>query len=61
MGEPAGIGGEITLRAWLQRDDLIVPPFFVVDDPARLTRLATRLGWDVPVQVVDSPAAVMEP
>src|SRR5712664_150485 len=48
MGEPAGIGGEIALQAWLQRSEG-VPPFYVIDDPGRLAALAQRLGWDVPV------------
>ena len=43
MGEPAGIGGEITLKAWLRRGEG-VPPFYVIDDPDRLAALARRLG-----------------
>ncbi len=39
MGEPAGIGGEIALKAWLRRGEG-VPPFYVIDDPARLAALA---------------------
>jgi 4-hydroxythreonine-4-phosphate dehydrogenase len=54
MGEPAGIGGEITLQAWQRRNE-DVPPFYVIDDPARLAALAQRLGWDVPIKVVDAP------
>ena len=34
MGEPAGIGGEITLKAWLHRH-LGVPPFFAIDELGR--------------------------
>jgi 4-hydroxythreonine-4-phosphate dehydrogenase len=49
MGEPAGIGGEIALRAWLSRDREAVPPFFAIDDPVRLGRLAARFGWTVPI------------
>jgi 4-hydroxythreonine-4-phosphate dehydrogenase len=55
MGEPAGIGGEIALKAWLRRGDG-VPAFYVIDDPDRLTALAARLGWKVPVQAIDSAA-----
>ncbi len=54
MGEPAGIGGEITLKAWLRRGEG-VPPFFAIDDPDRLSRLATTLGWDVPMHAVAGP------
>ena len=49
MGEPAGIGGEIALKAWLRRGDG-VPPFYLIDDPERLAALARRLGWNVPVR-----------
>jgi 4-hydroxythreonine-4-phosphate dehydrogenase len=42
MGEPAGIGGEITFKAWDRRAEL--PVFFLIDDPARLDRLAHRIG-----------------
>ncbi|MGH7089478.1 MAG: 4-hydroxythreonine-4-phosphate dehydrogenase PdxA [Stellaceae bacterium] len=56
-GEPAGIGGEIALQAWQRRVDENVPPFFAIDDPARLTRLADRLGWTVPVVTIAAPEA----
>src|SRR5215218_10103998 len=52
MGEPAGIGGEIAAKAWLHRA-AGVPPFYVIDDPRRLAAIARRLGWDVPVVVLD--------
>ncbi len=54
MGEPAGIGGEITLKAWLDhRGDL--PAFYVIDDPDRLAALARRLEWPVPIRPIDAP------
>ncbi|QJE74775.1 4-hydroxythreonine-4-phosphate dehydrogenase PdxA [Aerophototrophica crusticola] len=49
MGEPAGIGGEIALKAWLARGERDLPPFVLLDDPARIRALAASLGWDVPV------------
>jgi len=55
MGEPAGIGGEITLKAWLRRHRL-APPFVVVDDAMRLQRLAASLGLAVPVRSVETTA-----
>jgi 4-hydroxythreonine-4-phosphate dehydrogenase len=54
MGEPAGIGGEVTLRAWLDRRDG-TPPFYLIDDPERLEALTKRLGWPVPVRPIDHP------
>ena len=54
MGEPAGIGGDITLKAWLRRGEGLAP-FFVVDDPNRLRRLAARIGLEVPVAEIEAP------
>ncbi|MCW2243025.1 4-hydroxythreonine-4-phosphate dehydrogenase PdxA [Azospirillum canadense] len=56
MGEPAGIGGDIVLKAWAARVAEAVPPFVLLDDPDRLTRLAARIGLDVPVRAVSSAA-----
>ncbi|QCG87858.1 4-hydroxythreonine-4-phosphate dehydrogenase PdxA [Azospirillum sp. TSH100] len=55
MGEPAGAGGDITLKAWTVRHEAGLPPFIVLDDPARLAALAASLGLAVPVQSVSSP------
>jgi 4-hydroxythreonine-4-phosphate dehydrogenase len=55
MGEPAGIGGEIALEAWLRRWSEAVPPFFVIDCPARLARIAAKLRVDVPIAEIASP------
>ena len=38
-GEPAGIGGEIALKAWATRDAQ-TPAFFIIDDPERLRAIA---------------------
>jgi len=54
MGDPAGIGGELTLAAWA-RLRAAGPAFVALDDPARLAALAARLGWDVPVAPVSGP------
>jgi len=55
MGEPAGIGGEIALKAWQDRRAMNIPPFFLIDDPRRLERLAARLDLTVPVKVIETP------
>ena len=55
MGEPAGIGGELTLKAWLARQ-AATRPFFALDDPARLTAIARQLGMDLRVQEIARPA-----
>lgn len=55
MGDPAGIGGEITLKAWRDHRQTIAP-FFVIDDPERLQRLAKQLGFAVPVKSIATPS-----
>ena len=54
MGEPAGIGGEITLKAWTRRAGM--DPFFVIDDPDRLGELARRTGPEVPIRTIGTPS-----
>ena len=55
MGEPAGIGGELTLKTWsAHRRDL--SPFFVLDSPSRLKSVAADLGLTVPIAEIKSPA-----
>ena len=46
MGDPAGIGGEITVAAWKQR----ATPFVLYGDPDWIA------SHDVPVRLVNSPA-----
>jgi 4-hydroxythreonine-4-phosphate dehydrogenase len=58
QGDPAGIGPELTLRAWLQRDREALPPFAILADPAHLERVANALGWTVPILSVDASQAV---
>ncbi|NIA70296.1 4-hydroxythreonine-4-phosphate dehydrogenase PdxA [Pelagibius litoralis] len=57
MGEPSGIGGEIALKAWLQRKEHALSAFFLIDDPARVAGIAKSLGLAVPVLEISEPAA----
>ncbi|MGE3334463.1 MAG: 4-hydroxythreonine-4-phosphate dehydrogenase PdxA [Rhodospirillaceae bacterium] len=54
MGEPAGVGGEITLKTWTRRHEL--PPFFIIDDVERLAALAKQFGIDCPVAPIGAAA-----
>jgi 4-hydroxythreonine-4-phosphate dehydrogenase len=56
MGEPAGIGGEIAIKAWVLRNREPVAPFFLIDDPDRIRALAARIGADVAVSAIAAPA-----
>jgi 4-hydroxythreonine-4-phosphate dehydrogenase len=59
MGDPAGIGGELTLRTWL-RLRKTGPVFVALDDPVRLERLARDMGLAVPVRPVTDAGAAAE-
>lgn len=48
QGDPSGIGIEITLKAWLQKDNLEAT-FFLISDPDFVKAQANALGLDVPV------------
>jgi 4-hydroxythreonine-4-phosphate dehydrogenase len=50
MGEPAGIGAEITLKAWQATRDR--RPFVLLDDAARVEATAQALGLSIPVRRV---------
>ncbi|QOZ25557.1 4-hydroxythreonine-4-phosphate dehydrogenase PdxA [Bradyrhizobium sp. CCBAU 51753] len=46
-GEPAGIGPDITLAAWQRRNELDLPPFYLLGDRAALAERAKALGLAV--------------
>ncbi|WP_145136063.1 4-hydroxythreonine-4-phosphate dehydrogenase PdxA [Roseomonas gilardii] len=56
MGDPAGIGGELTLAAWEIARHGEGPVFVALDNPARLAALAARLGRQVALAEVADPA-----
>ncbi|MCK0195425.1 4-hydroxythreonine-4-phosphate dehydrogenase PdxA [Ancylobacter sp. 6x-1] len=51
LGDPAGIGPDITLAAWQRREADCLPAFFVSGDAGTLSRRAARLGLDIPVRI----------
>ncbi|SDQ95253.1 4-hydroxythreonine-4-phosphate dehydrogenase PdxA [Pseudovibrio sp. Tun.PSC04-5.I4] len=53
MGEPAGIGPDITLKTWKIRFEQEVQPFYVLCDPEFLKSRAKHLGLKVPIKVVE--------
>jgi 4-hydroxythreonine-4-phosphate dehydrogenase len=58
LGEPAGIGPELILRAWCAaRDRCDIPPFLVTGDAAFLTKTAGLLSLRVPVVACAAEAA----
>lgn len=49
LGDPAGIGPDITLLAWLAQSHEPVPPFVLLGDAAVLAERAEALGLKVPI------------
>jgi 4-hydroxythreonine-4-phosphate dehydrogenase len=47
LGEPAGIGPDITIKAWLRRNELKLPAFYLLGDRDFLGKRATALGLKV--------------
>ncbi len=54
MGEPAGVGGEIALKAWRGHKNSL-PTFFIIDDPERLRRLGESAGIETSLRVIAAP------
>lgn len=51
LGDPAGIGPEIAVKAWLARESEGLPPFFAVGDIRSVAAI-----WKGPVERIASPA-----
>ena len=55
-GDPAGIGLEIALKAWLLRQSRDIPPFFVLADPDMTNETISALKFNVPLKIVEPDA-----
>jgi len=62
LGEPAGIGPDITIAAWLRRRELNLPAFYLLGDEAfvaqRAKVIGKALGADVRIAAVSASEAV---
>ncbi|MBN9059352.1 MAG: 4-hydroxythreonine-4-phosphate dehydrogenase PdxA, partial [Rhizobiales bacterium] len=58
MGEPAGIGPDVTLAVWRERRERNLPPFYVLADPEALRSRAALMGLDIPIETIDAPEAI---
>jgi len=52
LGEPAGIGPDITIAAWLRRRELGLPAFYLLGDEALIAHRARMLGADIRIAAV---------
>ena len=57
IGDPAGIGPELIVRAWVRRAELGLPPFVVTLGGGVLQAAAAAIAAECPVEQVSSPDA----
>ena len=57
LGEAAGIGPDIAIAAWRRRQELNLPPFYILADPDFLRRRAEQIGGGVTFSLVEPAAA----
>ncbi len=53
LGEPAGIGPDLTVALWRRRAELDLPVFYVIGDRDFLARRAALIGMPVPIAAVE--------
>ena len=53
IGEPAGIGPELAIKLWAERNSQSVPPFVLLTDPAFIESRARLLGVEMTVKQWD--------
>lgn len=58
MGEPAGIGPDVTLAAWAARRDRPLPAFYCLADPDALRARSKLMGLDIPIETMTPADAV---
>jgi len=58
MGEPGGIGPDLTLALWFARRELRIPPFYLLASPDFVEARARALGVDCPIEIVRPEGAV---
>jgi 4-hydroxythreonine-4-phosphate dehydrogenase len=59
LGEPAGIGPDITFAAWRRRAELELSPFYLLADPSFVARCAERIAPDLAIAVVEPATAAV--
>jgi 4-hydroxythreonine-4-phosphate dehydrogenase len=57
MGEPAGIGPDITLLCWQRRKEFDLSPFYIVADPQHLAERMVLLGLQLHIETVEPEQA----
>ena len=53
MGDPSGIGIEVTLRAWKNRK--IKHPFFLIHDYSYVKKIIKKMKINIPLKLISEP------
>src|SRR4051812_11533303 len=57
-GEPAGIGPDITIKAWLRRKELKLPAFYLLGDCELVAKRVKALGLEVKIAKIRAEQAL---
>lgn len=60
MGDPSGIGPDVSLKSWLLRQEHNLPPFYLISDPAFCRKRSQRLDIAVPLVEIHDPSEAAE-
>ncbi len=61
MGDPSGIGIEITLKSWIARKELSLPNFMLVGKVDRIKAAIDMLNLQVPIKTLQNPTEQIDP
>jgi 4-hydroxythreonine-4-phosphate dehydrogenase len=56
-GDPAGIGPELAVKAWIGRHEQNLPAFYLIGDADQVGERASHIGQAVPIALIDDPSA----
>ncbi|NRA88597.1 MAG: 4-hydroxythreonine-4-phosphate dehydrogenase PdxA [Rhizobiales bacterium] len=59
-GDPSSIGGELTLKAWLDKGLKGIAPFVYIGDANHLQNIADILEYKIPFQQISTPSEATE-
>ncbi len=59
IGDPSGVGPDVSFAAWLKQDELDLPVFALLADPDQLAARASRLGLTIPIEIIAAPAEAL--
>lgn len=57
LGEPAGIGPDLTIQLWRRRAELRLPAFYLIGDPEFIKHRSRLLGLNITLSVVEPAQA----